>query len=100
VKGLELIESSGGTRLRLRVKAGARKTAIQGAHGGKLKLSVTAPPDKGKANKAVLELLADRLGLATTELQLLSGHTSQDKLVQIPLPPDAVARRLSGHQQE
>ena len=44
--GLELDEAEGGTRMRLRVKAGARRDALLGAHAGALKLSVTAAPEK------------------------------------------------------
>jgi len=94
VNGLDLIESNGGTRLKLRVKPGAKKNEILGAHGGALKLAVIAAPEKGKATKAVLELLAGRLGLAVTNLRLVSGPNSRDKAVQIPLPPETVAKRL------
>jgi len=91
---LELTEVEGGTRLRLRVKAGASANRIVGAHGGALKLGVTAPPEKGKANKAVLQLLGETLRLAPSSIELLSGHTSQDKIVRIPLPPSTITARL------
>ena len=45
---LELTPVAGGTRLRLRVKPGARKTAIVGVHGGALKVAVAAAPKKEK----------------------------------------------------
>ncbi len=92
---LDLVAVAGGTRLRLRVKAGARRDTIVGAHGGALKVSVAAPPERGKANRAVLELLAGALGLPPSSLALVSGETSPDKTLFVPLPPEAVARRVS-----
>ena len=58
---LDLVVSEGGTRLRLRVKARARRDEIQGVHAGALKLCVTAPAEKGKANKALLAHHGDEI---------------------------------------
>lgn len=92
---LELTEIAGGTRVRLRVKPGARKNAVLGVHGGALKVGVTAAPEKGKANRAVLGVLAEALDLAPSALEILSGHASQDKSVRAPLPPEEILSRLS-----
>jgi len=92
---LELTEIDGGTRLRLRVKPGARKNAVLGVHGGALKVGVTAAPERGKANRAVLGVLAKALDLAPSALEILSGHASQDKSVRAPLTPDEVRSKLS-----
>ncbi len=91
---LELTGTAGATRLRLKVKAGARRNAIVGAHAGALKLSVTAAPERGKANRAVLALLAETLKLAPSDLELVAGPTSPDKTVLVPLSPSAVRERL------
>ena len=91
---LELTPAAGGTRLRLRVKAGAKRDAILGRHGGALKLSVTAAPERGKANRAVLRLLAAALGIPASELRLVAGAASPDKTVFVPLAPEDVARGL------
>ena len=93
VASLDLAEAAGGTRLRLRVKPGARKMAVLGVYDGALKLSVVAPPERGKANRAALKLLARTLDLRTDEIHLLSGTSSQDKTVLIAAPP-AVVRKL------
>jgi uncharacterized protein YggU (UPF0235/DUF167 family) len=93
---LDLVEVEGGVRLRLRVRAGARQNALLGTHAGALKLSVTAAPEKGKANKALLALLADRLDLSASSIELVSGASAQDKTVVVPLGPAALRRRLSG----
>jgi hypothetical protein len=82
---LELTPVANGTRLRVRVKPGARKSAIGGAHGGALKVSVATVAEKGKANRAVVELLADTLGLPASAVSIVAGKTSQDKVVEIAL---------------
>jgi uncharacterized protein len=87
---LEISPVGGGTRLRLRVKPGARKTAVTGVHGGALKVSVAAPPEKGKANRAVVALLAKALGMPTSAVTIAAGDTSQDKVVHVALDPAAV----------
>lgn len=91
---LDVIEVEGGVRLKLRVKAGGRKNAILGEYAGALKLSVTAAPEKGKANKALLKLLSDALGVPLSSLAILSGHASPDKVVLIPLSPEELLQRL------
>lgn len=91
---LDLVASGGGTSMRLRVKPGARADSIEGVHGGALKIRVTAPPERGKANRAVLELLADRLGVPLAAVELIAGASSPDKTVLIALPPDRVRDRL------
>ena len=84
-KELDLTPIPGGTRLRLRVKAGAKTTAIAGVRAGALKLSVTAAAEKGKANRAVVALLADALGLPRSAIAIAAGKASQDKVATIAL---------------
>lgn len=57
----------------------ARRNGIQGTHAGQLKVSVTAAPEKGKANKALVEVLARQLGLKRSDIQLVQGETSSQK---------------------
>ena len=83
-----------GVRLRLRVSAGASRRRVRGVHGGALKLSVKAPPEKGKANKDVLALVAETFGLSASEVELVSGETSPDKVVRLPLTTEEAVRRL------
>jgi uncharacterized protein YggU (UPF0235/DUF167 family) len=70
-------------RLALRVTPGARSERIEIAEGRAL-VKVRAKPHDGAANAAVLALLAEALGEATSRLQLLRGATGRDKLVQLP----------------
>lgn len=91
---LELTPVAAGTRVRVRVKAGARKSAIGGAHGGALKVAVATVAEKGKANRAVVELLAETLRLPASAVTIVSGKTSQDKVVEIALSVAAVCAIL------
>jgi uncharacterized protein (TIGR00251 family) len=93
---LELVEIAGGTRLRLRVKPGARKRAVLGVHAGALKLSVTTPAERGKANRSVIRLLAEVLDVVPSGIELLAGHASRDKTVLVPLPAATIVERLGG----
>lgn len=78
----------------LKVKASAGRDAVGREHDGALRVSVCAAPEKGKANKAVLEALADALGLAKSEIRLVAGETSPKKSVWVPLDAASVAARL------
>lgn len=80
---IELQQTADGVRLRLRVKPGARRTRLVGPHGGALKLEVQAPPERGKANAAVVKLLAATLAVPKTAVQITSGHSGHDKTVEI-----------------
>lgn len=84
------------TRLRLRVSPGASHAEVVGRHGEAWKLRVTAPPENGRANDAVVELLADTLEVDRRAVTLVSGHGSRDKIVEIGgLAADETERRMS-----
>ncbi len=70
-------------RLQLKVAPKSGRNAITGWMGDTLKLSVTAVPERGKANEAVIELLADALRVPKSAIQVLRGASSSQKLVQI-----------------
>jgi uncharacterized protein (TIGR00251 family) len=80
-------------RLRLRVSAGAAKSRVVGPHGGALKLSVRTAPEKGKANREVLALVAETFGIPPSGVEMISGETSPDKVVRLPLTPAEAAAR-------
>lgn len=69
-------------RLALRVTPGARVEGIE-LGDGVLLVKVRTKPQDGKANEAVLELVAAALGLAPSRLRMLQGRAGRDKLVQI-----------------
>lgn len=80
-RGLDLFDADGGCRFSVRVKPGAKQDTLTGAYGGRLKMTVVAPPEKGKANDAVARVLAGALNLATSRVRVVSGLTSPDKTV-------------------
>lgn len=81
--------------LALHVQPGARRTAIVGEHGDRLKLALLAPPVDGKANEALVRFLADVLGRRRQEVRLLAGATSREKTIGIPCATEAEARSLA-----
>lgn len=74
--------ADGQGRLALRVTPGARIETLE-ITDGRLLAKVRAKPEDGKANAAVLALLAQALGVAPSRLELLRGATSREKLVRI-----------------
>jgi uncharacterized protein len=87
---------AGSTRLRLRVSPGARSAGIVGRHGEAWKVRVPAPREGGRANEAVVRLLADALSLPREAVTVLSGHGARDKIVQLAgLDSSQVERLLS-----
>lgn len=86
---------SAGARLTVHAVPRAARSDIAGLHGGAVRVRLQAPPVDGKANRALLEFLADRLGLSPRSLTLLSGAKGRHKTVRIAgLSPAEVARRL------
>jgi uncharacterized protein (TIGR00251 family) len=84
------------TSVRLRVSPGARRSEIVGRHGDGWKVRVTAPPEGGRANEAVLGLLAERLDLPRRSLSLVSGHGGRDKVVRMAgISQPELERRLA-----
>jgi uncharacterized protein (TIGR00251 family) len=84
------------TRVRLRVAPGATRAGVVGRHGDGWKVRVTAPAEGGRANDAVVRLLADTLALPRTSVTLVSGHSARDKIVELAgVDPEEIERRLS-----
>jgi hypothetical protein len=81
-----------GTVFWVRVVPGASRASVLGWQAdGKLRLAVSAPPERGKANDAVMDLLAGSLGVRRSALSVLSGAGSRVKKVQVNgVSPDRV----------
>ena len=96
---LPFVAAPAGLRLAVRLTPKASAAGILGiiaeADGGvALKLAVTAPPEAGKANDALLALVAELLHLRRRAVTLALGQTSRRKLVHVAGDPAALARRL------
>lgn len=76
---IALEQRESGIILPVRAQPGAKKNALTGEHAGQLKVSVTQAPEKGKANAAIIEVLAEDLGLKRSQISLISGETSGQK---------------------
>ena len=92
---VRVVAAADGVRLQLRVKPGGRSNRLVGPHDGALKLEVQAAPDRGRANDAVIRLLAGVLGVGRADVEVTAGAASRDKVVSVSgLSAVDVARRL------
>ena len=71
----------GGVQLQLHVQPGASRTGIAGLHGDALKVRITAPPADGRANRELLDFLAEVLGVARARIALVKGESGRRKTV-------------------
>ena len=75
---------------------GAATSGVAGRHGDAWKLRVREAPDRGRANDAVLDVLAGALSVRRTDLRLISGHGRRDKVVELAgLSAEETDRRLA-----
>lgn len=79
----ELCEWKGRVVLSVHVQPGARTTAVVGRHGDALKVRVAAPATGGRANEAVVALVAKEFDLAKGDVELVSGASSRRKRVRL-----------------
>ena len=93
---LDIVTTNSGIILSVRTQPGSSKNRIIGEYGGRLKLAVTAAPEKGKENKAVIELLADTLHIHESSIHIISGESSRDKRLMIEgLTPEDIKSLLN-----
>jgi uncharacterized protein len=84
------------TRLRLRVSPGSGRAEVVGRHGDAWKVRVTAPPEHGRANDAVVRLVAETLCIPREAVTIVSGHGARDKIVELTgVGPALIERRLA-----
>ncbi len=87
----------GGICLPVKVQPGARRNAILGAHAGALKVAVNAAAEQGKANAAVIELLADQFSLPRSSIVQIAGATNRHKQFLISgVELSELERRITG----
>ena len=93
---IQLEAHPAGVVLPVKAQPGVRVNAIRGEQNGALKVAVTQVAEKGKANKAVIEVLCDALDLRKSQLELLQGETSPQKRFLIrEVSRDELAERLA-----
>lgn len=82
-------------RIVVTVSPGASRSELVGRHGDGWKVRVAAAPERGRANEALLALLAEKLGLPRSRLAVVAGQTSRRKIVEVEgLDLDEISRRL------
>ncbi len=83
-------------RIRVRLQPGASRDEVVGWEGDELRIRVTAPPIEGKANRALVELLAKRLRVPKGSIAIVSGQAARTKVVAIEgVDDDEVRQRLA-----
>jgi hypothetical protein len=73
----------GSIRLRLKVVPGSRRDEVAGVLGDRVKVRVTQPPERGKANAAVERVLAGALGVDERRVSIVQGHASAEKVARV-----------------
>ncbi len=90
-----------GAAITVKVSPRAKQTAVAGVmDDGTIKIKVAAPPVDGAANKALIEFLAETLGLPKNQVDIVAGETSERKLISLvgisPDKVDSILRGLAG----
>jgi len=84
-----------GRLLHVRVRPGAPRSEVVGWQGEALRVRVTSPPEGGRANRAVTDLLSAALGVPPSSLELVRGAAARDKFFRVRgLDPDGMRARL------
>jgi len=86
----------GGIEIQILVTPGSSQSKVRGVHGSALKVAVRAPPEKGRANEEVADVLAEFFALPARNVAVVSGETSRQKRVRVlGLDAQILAARLA-----
>lgn len=89
-----LRRASDGVTIELRVQPRARRTALECSHEGGLRAAVTAPAEDGKANRAVIDLIAGEWRLAKSTIAVTRGAAARDKVMKLAGEPAELVGRI------
>jgi len=76
---IDVKETADGSTFAVKAVAGAKRNAVVGVHGDALKVATSAPRDRGKANEALVAVIAEALGVPRKAVSLVKGETSTEK---------------------
>jgi uncharacterized protein len=76
---IDVKETADGATFAVKAMAGAKRNTVVGRHGEALKVAVSAPRDRGKANEAIVAVIAEALGVPRKAVSLVKGETSTEK---------------------
>ena len=83
LRDVRIEQAADGATLHVHVRPGAKRAAILGVYGERLKVAVNAPPEGGRANTRLLQALAEAVGLPRSRLAIVTGATSRQKRVSV-----------------
>lgn len=93
---LRLTERDGAVRFAVRVQPRSSRAGVDGLHGDALRVRVRAAPVDGAANDAVVEVLAEALGVPRRAVAIVSGAASRSKVVEVAGVPRTAVEDLAG----
>jgi uncharacterized protein YggU (UPF0235/DUF167 family) len=94
-EGIKVICRPNATVFYVKVIAGSSRTALAGVQNGMLKIKLSAAPEKGKANQALVDFLADKLGIKKKFIRITAGLTSKVKQITAEqITPEALIEKL------
>lgn len=80
---LAATDVKGGARFSVRVQPRSSRNEVAGLHGGALRIRLSAPPVDGAANAALVDFLAEWLGVGRRDVALVAGLASRTKVVEV-----------------
>jgi uncharacterized protein len=90
-----VIQSKNG-RLAVKITPNAGRNELTGLKEGILHIKIAAPPDKGKANKELVDFLSDMLGVRKSTILIIKGQTRRNKVISVEsLSSEQILKRLS-----
>ena len=92
---LAIAARSGGVRFSVRVQPRASRSEVVGLHGDAIRVRLAAPPVDGAANEALVELLADRLGVSRRAVRIVGGASGRSKTIDVDGVTIEAVRRLA-----
>lgn len=97
MREFKITDAQKGAAFPVRVVPRASKDEVAGQMGEAIKVRLTAPPVEGKANEALIAFLAEKLGVRKSQVEIVAGETSRNKMVCVlGLSPVEVEKRLLG----
>jgi uncharacterized protein (TIGR00251 family) len=95
IETITITQGAGGIYVDIWVQPGARRPRVIGAHDRALKVAVTARPVDGRANEAVVKMLAGVLGLPPSDVSIVAGHAARRKRIfATSISPDQARSRI------
>jgi uncharacterized protein (TIGR00251 family) len=83
IEDLKISQISNGINFQVKVVPASSKTCFEGLYGDMLKVKLSAAPEKGKANEALVDFIAEKLGIKKKFIKVVSGQTSKTKKIAV-----------------